>query len=94
MLLAIYSSVIAIGIPVLERTRPTAPVAEGLRAKLAANDEVALYGLERWRSSLRYYVQQPLLRLRNPEEVAEFLRGNRGYVLMLDRDLRCCRTGV
>ena len=59
MLLVVYSCVLAIGLPVLERARPTAAVAEGLRPKLSADDQVGLYRLEKWRFSLRYYLERP-----------------------------------
>jgi 4-amino-4-deoxy-L-arabinose transferase-like glycosyltransferase len=85
-LLLIYACVAAIGLPVLERTRPTAVVAETLRPKLAADAEVGLYRLEKWRFSLRYYLERPVNRLQNPADVQEFLTRKGGYVLMLDED--------
>jgi hypothetical protein len=44
MLLAVYSSVLAIGMPVLERARPTAAIAENLRPKLTAHDQIGCTG--------------------------------------------------
>jgi hypothetical protein len=91
-LLTVYGSVVLVGAPLLERARPTASLAEGLRAKLADNDEVALYGLDKWRFSLRYYLARPVSRLENSEDVEKFLSGNRGYVLMLDEDFAKLRN--
>jgi hypothetical protein len=86
-LLIIYASVVAIGMPVLERTRPTAAVAEGLRPRLAANESVGLYRLEKWRFSLRYYLERPVSRLQTSGDVKEFLDKKGGYILLLDEDL-------
>ena len=93
MLLVTYGSVIVIGMPVLERGRPTAAVAENLRSRLVADDQVALYRLEKWRFSLRYYLERPLSRLQHPEDVRGFLsQSSRGYVLMLDEDFTRLRN--
>jgi 4-amino-4-deoxy-L-arabinose transferase-like glycosyltransferase len=86
MLLVIYGSVAAFGLPVLERARPTEALADSLRPKLAADDHVALYRLEKWRFSLRYYLERPLGRLQEPADVRKFLTDNGGYILMLDED--------
>jgi len=85
-LLVIYACVAAIGLPVLESTRPTAAVAESLRPKLAADEQIGLYRLEKWRFSLRYYLERPVSRLQSSTEVRDFLNTRRGYVLMLDED--------
>jgi hypothetical protein len=90
-LLVIYTCLAVIGLPVLERTRPTAVVAEGLRPKLAANEQVGLYRLEKWRFSLRYYLERPVSRLQNEGEVKEFLNTRGGYVLMSDEDFNRLR---
>ena len=92
MLLVVYSSVLAIGIPLLERARPTAAIAENLRPKLSADDQIGLYRLEKWRFSLRYYLERPISRLQNPSDVKEFLNNKGGYILMLDEDLARLRN--
>jgi len=91
-LLVIYACVAAIGLPVLESTRPTAAVAAGLRPKLAANERVGLYRLEKWRFSLRYYLEHPVSRLQNSGEVKEFLNNKGGYILMFDEDFTRLRN--
>ena len=86
-LLVTYASVVTIGLPVFERARPTAVVAESLRSQLAADDQVGLYRLERWRFSLRYYLERRVSRLQHPEDVHDFFhKSEHGYVLMLDED--------
>ena len=92
MLLVIYGSVLAIGIPLLERARPTAAVAENLRPKLAAGDHIGLYRLEKWRFSLRYYLERPVNRLQEPKDVREFLTTKGGYILLLDEDFARLRN--
>jgi 4-amino-4-deoxy-L-arabinose transferase-like glycosyltransferase len=91
-LLVIYSCVLLIGVPVLERTRPTAAVAETLKPKLAADDHIGLYRLEKWRFSLRYYLERPISRLQHPADVKQFLDTRDGYLLMLDEDYQRLRS--
>jgi hypothetical protein len=91
-LLVIYAGVATIGLPVLERARPTAVMAEGLRPKLGEHEQVGLYRLEKWRFSLRYYLERPVSRLQTSGEVREFLNKNGGYILMLDEDLARLRN--
>jgi 4-amino-4-deoxy-L-arabinose transferase-like glycosyltransferase len=92
MLLVIYASVLAIGLPLLERARPTAAVAENLRPKLSADDHIGLYRLEKWRFSLRYYLERPVSRLQEPKDVKEFLTSKGGYILLLDEDFARLRN--
>jgi 4-amino-4-deoxy-L-arabinose transferase-like glycosyltransferase len=92
MLLVVYSGVMAIGMPLLERARPTAAIAENLRPKLSADDQIGLYRLEKWRFSLRYYLERPLSRLQSPSDVKEFLNNKGGYILILDEDLARLRS--
>ena len=95
MLLVIYACVVAIGLPVLERARPTEAVADSLRPNLSADDQVALYRLEKWRFSLRYYLERPLGRLEEPADVRKFLTGKGDYILMLDEDFaRLRKDGI
>ena len=92
MMLVVYTCVLAIGLPLLERARPTAAVAQTLRPKLAVDDQVALYRLEKWRFSLRYYLERPLGRLQEPADVRQFLNKKGSYILMLDEDFARLRS--
>jgi 4-amino-4-deoxy-L-arabinose transferase-like glycosyltransferase len=92
MLLVAYGCALAIGVPVLEQARPTAAIAENLRPKLASNDQIGLYRLEKWRFSLRYYLERPLSRLQNPSDVKQFLTTRGAYILLLDEDLARLRN--
>lgn len=92
MLLVVYSCVLTIGLPLLEQARPTAAIAETLRPQLAADDQVGLYRLEKWRFSLRYYLERPLSKLQEPSDVKEFLDKKGGYILMSDEELARLRN--
>jgi 4-amino-4-deoxy-L-arabinose transferase-like glycosyltransferase len=92
MLLLMYASVLTIAIPVLERTRPTAAVAASLKPKLAGDDRIALFRLEKWRFSLRYYLERPVSRLENSGDVRQFLDSRGRYILMLDEDFARLRS--
>jgi hypothetical protein len=87
MLLVSYSTVVAVGFPVLEQVRPTARVARQLRRVSPPTAPVGLYRLERWRGSLRYYLDRPINRLESFDELSAFLsRPEPVYVVMLRRD--------
>jgi 4-amino-4-deoxy-L-arabinose transferase-like glycosyltransferase len=87
MLLVSYTTVVAVGFPVLERVRPTARVARYLARVSSPTAPTGLYRLERWRGSLRYYLNRPIDRLETFEELSAFLsRPEPVYVVMLRRD--------
>jgi len=87
MLLVSYTTVVAVGFPALERVRPTARVARQLARVSTPSAPVGLYRLERWRGSLRYYLNRPIDRLETFDELSAFLsRPEPAYVVMLRRD--------
>jgi 4-amino-4-deoxy-L-arabinose transferase-like glycosyltransferase len=87
MLLVSYATVVAVGFPALEQMRPTADVAAQLRYETAGDAPVGLYRLERWRGSLRYYLNRPIQRLETVEDVRVFVgRPQIVYAIMLRRD--------
>ena len=54
-----------------------------------------MYRLEKWRFSLRYYLERPLGRLQEPADVREFLHRKGDYILMLDEDFaRLRKDGI
>ena len=85
-LLACYVMGVTVGYPVLEQTRPTATVAKRLRRVAPADASIGLYRLERWRASLRYYVDRPIVRLETPEELMAFVSGDQTVYVVLRRD--------
>jgi 4-amino-4-deoxy-L-arabinose transferase-like glycosyltransferase len=87
MLLVSYTTIVAVGFPVLEQVRPTARVARQLAREASSSAPVGLYQLERWRGSLRYYLNRPIQRLETVDEVTKFLSHPEPvYVVMLRRD--------
>jgi len=91
-LAAVYAIVVAVGLPTLERVRPTALVASTLRRNAPPEAPAAIYQLEQWRASLRYYADRPLARLSSPDEIEAFVRdGKARYIIMRRRDYRALR---
>jgi 4-amino-4-deoxy-L-arabinose transferase-like glycosyltransferase len=90
-LLAAYAIVVVVGFPVLERTRPVASIGRRIAARTSPTDLVAIYRLERWRASLRYYVKRPVTRLEEPSELRAFLAKDR-RVVMLRRDFEALKA--
>jgi 4-amino-4-deoxy-L-arabinose transferase-like glycosyltransferase len=87
MLLAAYLVVTSVGYPVLEQTRPTAIVARRLKYISGPDAPTGLYRLERWRASLRYYLDRPIEGLETPEDIGTFISQSRPvYVVMLRRE--------
>ena len=87
MLLVSYATVVMVGFPALEQVRPTARVARLLARSTPAAAPVAIYRLERWRGSLRYYLNRPVQRIETIDDVRAFLaQPNPVYVVMLRRD--------
>jgi 4-amino-4-deoxy-L-arabinose transferase-like glycosyltransferase len=86
MLLVSYAVVVVVGFPAMEHMRPTARVAVQLRYAMAGDAPVGLYQLERWRGSLRYYLNRPIQRLESVEEARAFFnRPETVYAIMLRR---------
>lgn len=96
MLLVSYTTVVAVGFPALERVRPTARVARQLARLSAPTAPVGLYRLERWRGSLRYYLNRPIDRIETFDALSAYLaRPEPVYVVMLRRDyLELCNHNV
>jgi 4-amino-4-deoxy-L-arabinose transferase-like glycosyltransferase len=92
-LLCVYSVVVLVGFPTLERTRPTALIARTLRDKTPPTAAAGIYGIEQWRASLRFYADRPLAKLSTPEDLAVFLARHPrpAYVFMRRRDYRSLR---
>jgi 4-amino-4-deoxy-L-arabinose transferase-like glycosyltransferase len=94
-LLAVYAIVVAIGLPTLERARPTALIARTLRQRTVPDAPAGIYKLEQWRASLRYYAARPLAKLSTPEDLAAFAAQPRPiYVFMIRRDYRTLRKSL
>ena len=91
-LLAIYTLVVLIGLPTLERTRPTALIASRLLQMTSSDAPAGIYRLEQWRASLRYYARRPLAGLSTPEDLHAFAAQSRPvYVFMIRREYHALR---
>ena len=92
-LLGAYAIVVAVGLPTLELVRPTALVARTLRGHAHPDAPAAIYRLEQWRASLRYYAERPLAGISASQEVTAFLAdGQARYIIMRRRDLRALKN--
>ncbi len=86
-LLATYAVAVDVGMPALDNLRPTAIVARALRDHTPHEAPTAIYQLEQWRASLRYYGERPLLALSTPAQIAAFLDSpSPRYVIIRRRD--------
>jgi len=91
-LLATYAVVVEVGVPLLDRLRPTALVARALHDHTPPEAMTGIYQLEQWRASLRYYGERPLKALNTPAEIAAFLDSpSPRYVIIRRRDFRSLR---
>jgi 4-amino-4-deoxy-L-arabinose transferase-like glycosyltransferase len=87
MLLVVYLVTVGVGYPALEATHATPVIAKRIRSIAAPDAVVGLYQLERWRASLRYYLERPVTRLDDEAAVREFLAaGHPAYVVMRRRE--------
>jgi hypothetical protein len=92
MLLVVYMVTVAVGYPALENAHPTSLVARRIRSVAAPDAAVGLYQLERWRSSLRYYLEKPVKRLDDEGELRQFLAGGPAYVVLRRREYDALRA--
>ena len=84
-LLVAYGAVVMLGFPVLERSRPTAPMGRWIGRHAKPGSPVGVYGLEDWRASIRYYTDRPLVSLRSAGDIREFLSQYPESFLMMSR---------
>jgi 4-amino-4-deoxy-L-arabinose transferase-like glycosyltransferase len=73
-LICAYGTVAAAGFPVIDQTRPTPEIARWLtHAEPESKEPLALYQLERWKASLRFYSGRPVFTIENPDDLRSFL---------------------
>jgi hypothetical protein len=87
-MLAVYCLIVTVGLPTLQRTRPTALAGRVVRQITPPDVPVGIYRLENWRASLRYYAERPLARLSTVEEASAFIARGPASILMIRRDYR------
>jgi 4-amino-4-deoxy-L-arabinose transferase-like glycosyltransferase len=95
-LLGAYVAVVLLGFPLLDRARPTRPIGRWIARHTEEGTPVGIYRLDKWRASVRYYAERPLLPLDDSRSVEGFLSDpSTRYVVMLRSDFRDMqRAGV
>lgn len=92
-LLAAYSCMVLLGLPVLERARPASDVGRWIAKHVPLTDRVVLYRLDRFHASTRYYAQRPITPLDDAEDVRNLIDGTkRAYIVMLRDDFDTLRS--
>lgn len=88
-LVAAYAVVVVEGLPVLERSRPTALLGRWIDRHSPTEAPVGVFGLDDWRGSIRFYSRRNLVVLHDASEVRAFtVRQPESFTLMLERDYR------
>ena len=73
-LICAYATVVAAGFPVIDQARPTPEIARWLtHSEPRSKEPLALYRLERWKASLRFYSGRTVVTVENPEDLQRFL---------------------
>jgi len=86
-LLAAYAVVITVGLPAFEQMKPTRRLAQVVAAEARPEDHVAMFRLNRWSSSWRFYVGRHSEALETPAELQRFFAlPGRHYCAMMRRD--------
>jgi 4-amino-4-deoxy-L-arabinose transferase-like glycosyltransferase len=84
-----YGTVVAAGFPVIDQTRPTPEIARWLtHSEPLSKEPLALYRLERWKASLRFYSGRTVVTVEKPEELRSFLDAHpAASVVLSEREL-------
>lgn len=86
-LLAVYVIVLGAGLPAFEAMKPTRRLAGIVAATAGPQDQVAMFRLNRWTSSWRFYVGRHSDDLQTPADLERFFATpGRHYCAMLRRD--------
>ena len=86
-LLAVYAIVLTIGLPAFEQLKPTRRLARIVSTTAMPEDHVAMFRLNRWSSSWRFYVGRPSEALQTPADLESFFATpGRHYCAMLRSD--------
>jgi 4-amino-4-deoxy-L-arabinose transferase-like glycosyltransferase len=87
-LVCAYGTVVAAGLPVIDQTRPTPQISRWMHdAAPNSTEPVALYKLERWKSSLRFYSGHVVAPVENPDELMRFLEAHpSAWIVLTERE--------
>jgi len=87
-ILATYSVALFALLPIFEHAKPVKPMAEWVANLEDAPDRVGAYRMDRWNTSWRFYVDQPVTEVETPDALVSFLRQpGRSVCLMMQRDV-------
>jgi hypothetical protein len=75
---------------VIDQARPTPEIARWLtHSEPRSKEPLALYRLERWKASLRFYSGRTVVTVENPEDLKRFLDAHpEGSVVLSERESR------
>jgi 4-amino-4-deoxy-L-arabinose transferase-like glycosyltransferase len=76
-LLFAYVTVVVLGFPILQRTRPTMDIARWVVGATPPGEPLALYRLDRWQASLRFYAGRPIVLVNDVDELRRFFAQHR-----------------
>jgi len=87
-LVCAYGTVVAAGLPVIDQTRPTPQIARWMTQTAPdSTAPIALYKLERWKSSLRFYSGHVVTTVENPEDLTRFLDSHPdAWIVLTERE--------
>ncbi len=85
-LLAVYAVVRLVGLDAFERAKPIKSLAMWVSANAPADATVAAYRLDRWRASMRFYVDRPTTSVNTPEILLEFLNTSGVHYVVARRE--------
>lgn len=86
-LLAAYAVVITVGLPAFEQMKPTRRLARFVAENARPEDHVAMFRLNRWSSSWRFYLGRHSESLETPADLRRFFAlPGRHYCAMMRRD--------
>jgi hypothetical protein len=92
-LVCAYACMIVFGLPILERSRPASQIGRWIAKHASNSDAVALYRLDRFRATTRYYAARPIARIDDVESLRTFvMQPGRAYVVMLRDDFEQVRA--
>jgi 4-amino-4-deoxy-L-arabinose transferase-like glycosyltransferase len=86
-LICAYGTVVALGFPILQRTRPTMDIARWVVSATAPGEPLAVYRLGRWQASLRFYAGRPVTVLNDADDLQRFFdQHHAAQVVVTQRD--------
>lgn len=73
-LVSAYAILVLVGLPIVRAGLPVEQVGRFVAGRISEGDPVAVLGLERWEVGLAYYLNNPPIPLRTPQEAERFVK--------------------